>query len=98
MLSYAFYVIIKKNNGIDFMSKVLEGNTRPMRELIVEYISPYKEKIGDIENLYLHEVIGYNEIDTEQNILEKNKQIIKARVNNHVNYVTETDGDSEHIY
>jgi hypothetical protein len=54
--------------------------------------------MGDIEKLYLRDVIGYNEIDTEQNMQEKNKQISKARVNNHFNYVTETDCDTDNIY
>ena len=60
------------------------------KELVKKFIS----KIEDNYNLYLQELIGYNEIDTELNMKIKNENSTHNSTDNDINYFDDGDSDN----
>ncbi len=84
ILSFAVYTLIKNGNGKDFIKNVLSRPSNELRSSLNQFIEKLK---SDSYYLYLQEVIGYQEIDTELNV--KTKEKIK-----NANYIlTETSGN-----
>jgi len=70
MLSFGIYNIIKNGNGIEFFNKTLNVEPTKIKKSMHEFISMHNT---DSYDLYLQEIVGYNEIDTEANIRENEK-------------------------
>lgn len=70
ILSYNVYNIISNGDNKSFIKNVIMNNDLPIRKSIHNFVS--KSNIGSY-NLYLADVVGYSEIDTEIN----KKEIIK---------------------
>lgn len=87
ILSFSAYSLIKLGKGKDFINKVLCTDVNKLKELLYNFIIGLDDHSY---GLYLHEVIGYNEIDTEVNLEEK-KKINDATGANAI--VTETSGN-----
>jgi hypothetical protein len=64
ILSYGVYTLIKKGKGEYFINNVLGKKNGDMRSNIRVFLSTLD---SDSYYLYLQEIIGYNEIDTEIN-------------------------------
>lgn len=79
ILSYGIFYIIKKGNGKYFIKNVLQVQPNKFMNSLYQYIS----EIPNSFNLYIQEVIGFDEIDTEQNT--------KININhNHSNDITDS--------
>lgn len=70
ILSFTVYTLIKRGRGSEFIENVLSKESFDLRDNLHKFISQLD---NDSYDLYLKEVIGYNEIDTEINKKEKNK-------------------------
>lgn len=68
ILSFAVFTLIKNNKGIDFITNVMSKESFKIRENLHVFISQLNE---DSYDLYLREIIGYSEIDTEMNMKHK---------------------------
>lgn len=81
ILSFSVFQLIKSGNGETFVKNVLRCDQNKMKKQLEEFISD-----GDCNSydLYLKELIGYNEIDTEINNNINNKIGFK---NNSVNAI-----------
>jgi len=83
ILSFSAYSLIKLGKGKEFINNVLCANVNKLKELLYNFIIGLDDHSY---GLYLHEVIGYNEIDTEVNLKEKKK------INTNIT-ITETSGN-----
>lgn len=72
ILSYTVFQAIKKGNGHNFIEKVIRVRSTTIRKLIHEFIAELKI---DSYAIYLKNIIGYCELDTELNNDEKEKYI-----------------------
>jgi hypothetical protein len=88
ILSYSVFSLIKLNKGKKYIEIVSKAGSDKFKELVKKFIS----KIEDNYNLYLQELIGYNEIDTELNMKIKNENSTHNSTDNDINYFD--DGDS----
>lgn len=92
ILSFSVYTLIKDGFGKDFIKDVLSKPSNLLRESLNIFIGKLK---SDSYYLYLQEVIGYNEINTETNMKIK-------KMSNTNQILTETSGnyfdDGDEIY
>jgi hypothetical protein len=65
ILSYGIYQVIKRYGSTEFINKILKNNKISTKKLIFDFIGKSNANIYD---LYLNEIINYQEIDTEVNI------------------------------
>ena len=72
ILSYNIFAAIKNNNGKKYIKILSKAHMNNFKNSLDKFIN----KLGDNYNLYLKEIIGYSEIDTDANI--------KIKKNNHV--------------
>jgi hypothetical protein len=72
ILSHTVFQAIKKGNGNKFIEKVIRIRATTIRNLIHEFIA---ELNIDSYAIYLKNIIGYCEVDTELNNDEKEKYI-----------------------
>lgn len=84
ILSYSVFSVIKSGDKAKYTSIIEKAGTNKFKLLLKKFIS----KIGDNYNLYLQELIGYNEIDTELNM--------KIKHNNSTH--NSTDGETNYFY
>lgn len=100
ILSFAVYTLVKRGKGTDFIKNVLSKESSNLRHNLHEFILQLDV---DSYDLYLREIVGYTEIDTEINLKEKEKfkkshEIITDTSANHFCDGTESDdSDSENI-
>lgn len=79
ILAYTVYKSVKSGNGKKFINDVLLSNPNiSIKKLIHEYVA--NEQV-DSYDLYMTELIGYSEVDTELNINEKNKYDVTDSAN-----------------
>src|SRR3989344_2065300 len=71
ILSYSVYTSIKHNKGRKYIKILTKGNTCNFKLLLNKFI----KSIEDNYNIYLNEIIGYNEIDTALNIKIKKQNL-----------------------
>ena len=69
ILSYGLYYVIRGGKGNIFINKILQIEPTKFRKGLYEYIS----EIENSYDLYIHEVIGLIELDTDKNMEIKNK-------------------------
>jgi hypothetical protein len=98
ILSYGIYYVVKQGKGNLFINSVLQSEPHKFRKALYEYIS----EIENSYDLYINEVIGINEIDTEKNIEIKNKfknsnEILTDSVTNCFNENNSDDSSDEDI-
>lgn len=70
ILSFAIFTLIKNGEGKNFIKDVLSQPSHNLRVSLNHFIEKLK---ADSYYLYLQEVIGYEEIDTEMNLKTKEK-------------------------
>ena len=93
ILSYSIFNLIKNKGGKKFTKILTETGTDDFKGLINKFIS----KLGDNYSLYLQELIGYDEIDTELNIKIKNDNSANGSTDNSANYYDDKTADKEDI-
>ena len=73
ILSYASFKTIKQDKNYDFVTKVLQNNSKHTRDAINNYLTNANNE--DSYNIFINEVIDNNEqkITTEENKMEINK-------------------------
>lgn len=91
ILSYSVFSLIKANKGKKYIEILSKAGSDKFKEQIKKFIS----KIEDNYNLYLQELIGYNEIDTELNMKIKNENSTYNSTDNDVNYFDDGDEDED---
>ena len=74
MLSYNIFTIIKSGYGEQFIKNVLEMDPFKMKKALHKFMTSFEKDSYDI---YLQDVIGYNELDTDIN-----KQLLITDVTN----------------
>lgn len=84
ILSFAVYTLIKNGHGKEFVKDVLSQPSHELRPSLNQFIGKLK---SDSYYLYLQEVVGYQEIDTELNTKTKEK------IKNTHQVLTETSGN-----
>lgn len=91
ILSFAVYTLIKNGNGKDFIKNVLSQPSSELRNCLDNFIGQLHK---DSYFLYLQEVIGYNEIDTEIHMKTKEKiSNTNAIITESGNYYDDNDDD-----
>lgn len=95
ILSFAVYTLIKNGNGKDFIKNVLSKPSHELRQSLNKFISKLNT---DSYYLYLQEVIGYNEIDTDlnTNTKEKLKNTNMVLTETSANHFDDGDDDCTH--
>lgn len=76
ILSFNVFQLVKSGNGVKFINDVLRCDQNKIKKQLENFISINKENSYDI---YLKELVGYNEIDTEMN------NSINKKINNDKN-------------
>jgi hypothetical protein len=100
ILSFGIYNIIKTGKGISFFNNTLNVESTKIKKSLYDFISTHST---DSYDLYLQEVIGYSEIDTDVNIKEKenfkntNAILTDSSVNHFGEDSDESDNDSNNI-
>jgi Zn-dependent oligopeptidase len=102
ILSFSVYTMIKDNKGSLFVKNVLSKESIDLRQNLHSFISKLN---ADSYDLYLREVIGYNEIDTELNTKVKTNNKVRRQSNviltdtsaNHFCDGCDSDKDSDDI-
>lgn len=87
IFSFAVYELIKNGKGVDFIRDVISKESFSLKENLHKFISQLE---GDSYDLYLREIIGYSEIDTEIN---KNQKLKYKKSNDII-----TDTSAHHFY
>jgi hypothetical protein len=87
ILSYSIYQSIKHGNGIIFVNTVLTNNATSLRKLLYSFIENSDE---DSYDMYLQEIIGFNEIDTRN----KHKRVTISESSNNTNYFDDDDTET----
>lgn len=91
ILSYSVYSLIKNKEGKKYIKILSKVNTNSFKDLLNQFTS----KIGDNYSLYLHELIGYDEIDTEMNMKIKNENSTNHSTDTSANYFDDKTADQE---
>jgi hypothetical protein len=92
ILSYGIYNLIKNKEGKKYVKILSKANTDAFKNLLNQYTS----KLGDNYTLYLHELIGYDEIDTEMNMkIKKCNQTTNSMEDTSANFFDDKTADQE---
>lgn len=82
ILSFSVFNLIKGNEGKKYIKILSKAGSTEFKESLNKFIN----KLGDNYTLYLHELIDYDEIDTELNMKIKNDNSINSSTNDSANY------------
>lgn len=91
IISFSIYHIIKHNKNHTFVNDVLKNNTEILKTAIYKFIRQIKNSYM----LYIQELIGYSDIDTEKCIKENEK--INVALSENTNYFNDDESDEENI-
>jgi Zn-dependent oligopeptidase len=95
ILSFSVFYLIKENEGKKYIKILSKAGSSDFKESLNKFIN----KLGDNYILYLQELIGYNEIDTELNMKIKNDNSAHSSTNDTANYFTdEKSEDKEEVF
>jgi hypothetical protein len=92
ILSYSVFNLIKSKEGKKYTKILSRAGSEEFKELLNKFIS----KLGDNYSLYLQELIGYDEIDTELNMKIKN-EISTHNSTDTGNYFDDKTADQEDV-
>lgn len=95
ILSFNVFYLIKEKEGKKYIKILSSAGSTDFKELLNKFIN----KIGDNYTLYLQEIIGYDEIDTELNMKIKNDNSTNSSTNDTANHFTdEKTPDQEEVF
>jgi hypothetical protein len=92
ILSYSIFNLIKTKEGKKYTKILSKAGSGDFKELLNKFIST----LGDNYSLYLQELIGYDEIDTELNMKIKNENSTHNSTDTG-NFFDDKTGDQENI-
>lgn len=92
ILSFSVYSSIKNNKGKEFINNIICSDNKKLKELLYKFITDMPENSYD---LYLKEVIGHDEIDTELNILQNEKIKNTNAILTETNHFSDSTNSSE---
>lgn len=95
ILSFGVYHSIRNGGGSQFLQTVIKSDPDKLKKILDEYISKVDGNSG--YNIYLHEIIGFNEIKTDIKSKSKSNVLLTESSSNQFHDTDDSDSNSDNI-